>query len=130
MTSKKLPAKFAKLELDIAAERGDFELFALFLREDMPDRWDVLISVPWASEDKAAALDYMVEKIKSDIGIDYLPQLSRIVFIDPSSFTLEELDQDAPVEHGMVEIRDTNIFGQDIKRGYIITCKQLSPVAA
>ena len=38
MIDTDFPAKFAKLESAVAAERGDFALFALFLREDVHDR--------------------------------------------------------------------------------------------
>ena len=130
MILEELPAKFAKLELEIGASRGEFALFALFQRSVLRDLWDLLISAPWASANKKAALEYMVEKIKADLGPDYLTQLSNIVFIDPSNEALEKFQKAVFVEHGAVEIRDTNIFGQDIRLAVIITCKQLCPVAA
>ena len=40
MTVPELTEKFAELESHIAEEKGPFALFALFLREDVPDRWD------------------------------------------------------------------------------------------
>ena len=42
-----LVEKLASLERDISSEKGDFSLFALFLREDAYDRWDLLVSSPW-----------------------------------------------------------------------------------
>ena len=44
--------RFGSLEAEIAQKKGDFSLFALFLREDAPDRWDLLVSAPWASSNK------------------------------------------------------------------------------
>src|ERR1700730_16907202 len=130
MMTAELPTKFAKLESDIAAERGDFALFALFLREDVPDRWDLVISAPWASADQKAALDYLVNRIKSDLGPTDLTQLSRIVFIDPADVSVQNLNRAIHVEHGSVEVRDTNFFGLPIKHGFIITSKRPSTLAA
>ena len=130
MIATELPAKFAKLESDVAAARGDFTLFALFLREDVPDRWDLIISAPWASADQKGSLDYLVNRIKSDLGPADLTQLSRIVFIDPTDVSVRALNQTIHVEHGSVEVRDRNFFGLPIKHAFIITSKGPSTAAA
>jgi len=44
---KQILDKFVSLERDIASEKGEFSLFALFLREDAEDNWDLLASAPW-----------------------------------------------------------------------------------
>ena len=44
MIPQDLKENFTKLEAEVATEKGDFELFALFLREDISDRWDLMIS--------------------------------------------------------------------------------------
>ena len=36
--------KLASVEREVSSEKGDFRLFALFLREDAQDRWDLLVS--------------------------------------------------------------------------------------
>ena len=46
----------AKVENALSREQGEFDLFALFLREDAPGKWDLLIAAPWAEKDKASAL--------------------------------------------------------------------------
>jgi len=125
-TLLELPEQFAKLEGDISAEKGDFSLFAMFRREDFPERWDLLISAPWAFADRESALDYFIAKIKSDIGPDGLLLLSRIIFIDPNDASLQKLNRAIPVEHGAVEVRDRNFFGLDIKHAVFITSKSLS----
>ena len=130
MTTIELPTKFAKLESDVSAARGDFVLFALFLREDLPDRWDLMISAPWASEDKKGALDYLITRIKADLGPDDLTQLSRIVFIDPKDISVQNLNRAIRVEHGAVEVRDSSFFGLPIKHAFIITSKRPSPAVA
>ena len=130
MISPELPLRFAKLESDVASTRGDFALFALFLREDVPDRWDLIVSAPWVSDQKAA-LSYMVDKIKADLGPGELTNLSRIVFIEPSNREVQSLNQAIQVEHGSVEVKDSNFFGLAVKHAFIITSKRLqAPVPA
>ena len=122
--------KFAELEADISATRGDFAFFALFAREDLPDRWDLMISAPWASADEKGAIDYLVARIKADIEPNALVQLSRIIIIDPEEASMQKLNRTIRVEHGAVEVRDTDFFGVPIKHAYIITSKSASPALA
>src|SRR5437868_4931443 len=98
MITTELPARFKKLESDVSAAKGEFALFALFLREDLPDRWDLMISAPWASADQDGALDYLISRIKSDLGPTDLTQLSRIVFIDPNDIAVQNLNRALNVE--------------------------------
>jgi hypothetical protein len=125
MTSTELTEKFKRLESKIAAEKGDLALFALFLREDVPDRWDLIVSAPWASRDEKSALDYLITTIKSDLSPQDLTNLSRIVFIDPQDASVLALNKAVHVEHEVVEIRDSNFFGLPIKHAFIITSKRV-----
>ncbi len=122
--------KFAKLESDISAAKGDFAFYALFAREDLPDRWDLMISAPWASADRTGAIEYFVARIKTDIEPDALVKLSRIIIIDPEEASMQKLNRTIRVEHGAVEVRDTDFFGVPIKHAYIITSKTASPALA
>jgi hypothetical protein len=126
MTLLDLPEQFAKLEADISAEKGDFTLFAMFRREDFPERWDLMISAPWAFADQRSSLQYFIAKIKADIGSDALVLLARIIFIDPNEVSLQKLNRAIHVEHGAVEVRNSNYFGLDIKHAVFITSKSLS----
>ncbi|NBB32087.1 hypothetical protein GVN22_27455, partial [Cellulophaga sp. BC115SP] len=49
---KNLIEKFSKIEQEIVNVKGDFELFALFLREDAIDKWDILVAADWISHNK------------------------------------------------------------------------------
>jgi hypothetical protein len=112
--------------LQIAAR---VELAGLF-REDLPDRWDLMISAPWASADRNGAIDYLVARIKADIEPNALVQLSRIIIIDPEEASMQKLNRTIRVDHGAVEVRDTEFFGVPIKHAYIITSKLASPALA
>ena len=115
--------KFASLEAVVAEKRGDFSLFALFLREDSPDRWDLLVAAPWASQSMNETVEYLVNEIKSQLGSQELINLSRIIVLDPHNLEVQEFTKAFPVEHGRLEVWDRIIFGLPIQHAFIITSK-------
>lgn len=130
MTVTEITEKFTRLESQIAQERGGFTLFALFMREDVPDRWDLIVSAPWVGDDKEAAVSYLVDQIKSRLGEENLTMLSRIVPIGSDDPAVQRLNRTISTEHGSVEVRDSNFFGLPIKHAYIITSKRPPAAAA
>lgn len=130
MTVTELTEKFTELESHIAEEKGDFAFFALFLPEDAPYYWDVMVAAPWAGDDTRSTVDYFVEQIKSRLGAQVLMSLSRIVVIDPQHAAVQALNREIQIEHGRLEIRDRDFFGLPIKHAYIITSKPAPAPAA
>jgi hypothetical protein len=119
-----LKERFARLESEIAQEKGDFALFALFLREEVPDRWDLIAAAPWAFNDQQKATNYFINKIKSVLGAQELLNLSRIVLVDPDHADVVNLNRAIRVEHGAVEFKDSSFSGVPVKQGLIITSKR------
>ncbi len=130
MTGHELSEKFRALESRIAQDKGGFVLFALFMREDVPDRWDLIVSAPWVGANKREAVDYFVNQIKSQLGEQDLTSLSRIVVVDPEDAAVQAFNRAVEIEHGGVEVRDSNFFGLPIKHAFIITSKRPPAPAA
>ena len=116
--------KLASLEHDLASEKGEFSLFALFLREDADDKWDLLVSAPWLEANKRESLDYLVNQLRSRLDTQELLSLSRIVVLEKGNPVLEAIHKRIKVRHGMVEVRDSISFGVPIKHAYIITSER------
>lgn len=121
---KQIAEKLARAERDIAEEKGPFLLFALFLREDAPDLWDLLVSAPWITKNKEESLKYIAEKTRKVLEPDELLKLSRIVVIGQDNPALEALQKSMHVEHGMTEIQSSSFFGLQIKHAYLITSRR------
>ncbi len=121
---KEFAQKLVAVEQNISAEKGAFLLFALFLREDAPDLWDLLVSAPWIDQNKGDALRYLVPKIKAVATPNELAQLSRIVIIEKDQPALSALQSAMHVEHSVAEIQSSNFFGMQIKHAYIITSRR------
>jgi hypothetical protein len=121
---KELIDKLRLLEMEISQKQGDFSLFALLLREDAPNRWDLVVSASWFWSDKTKTLDYLVKKLRSRLTSDELLTLSRIVLIEESNPTLHALQQAFQVHHTPIEVQDCTLFGLQIQRAYIFTSRR------
>ena len=130
MTVSEITEKFSELESHVAADKGGFTLFALFMREDAPDRWDLIVSAPWTGDDKRGTVNYFVTQIKARLGEAGLTSLSRIVVVDPQDAAVQAINRAIQIEHGTIEVRDSNFFGLPIKQAYIITSKRPPAPAA
>lgn len=121
---KEVINKLKQIEKKISSEKGQFLLFALFLREDAPDLWDLMVAASWVEKDKSDSLKYISDHLKKTLDTKELIKLSRIVLIDTDNPALDALHKAIHIEHGDAEIKDSNFFGLQIKHAYVITAKR------
>ncbi|MGH9874633.1 MAG: hypothetical protein ACRD9S_19420 [Pyrinomonadaceae bacterium] len=133
---KELLEGFIELERSIASEKGEFGLFALFLREDAGAgsgtsgysgyfaKWDLIVAAPWIEGERKEALSHITRRIQETFTPEELSQLSRIVLIDLANPEVEAINRAIRVQHGRAEIHDSNFFGLQIKHAYIITSQR------
>ena len=123
-------AKFMEMELLMSAEKGEFNLFALFLREDSPNKWDLVVSAPWIKAHDKEALDYFAKHLRSKLVPEELVSLSRVALLDEDNPDLEKMYRAFSIEHGSFEVVDSNLFGMQIRHAFIITSKRHSASTA
>jgi len=116
--------KLKNIEQELSALYGPFELFALFLREDSADKWDLIVSSDWARKDKKAAINLIIERIRKIFSNEEMLKLSRLIVLDKDDVALNALHSAMHVEHGLAEISDSNFLGLAIKHAYLITSKK------
>jgi hypothetical protein len=121
---KQMIEKLTSLERDIASEKGELSLFALFLREDTDGKWDLLASAPWLEADKRESFEYLVNQVRARLNMQELLSLSRIVVLEEDNPVLEAINNEVKVKHGIVEVSDSISFGVPIQHGYIITSER------
>lgn len=117
--------QFQKLERSLSSEKGEFELFALFLPEDSPGKWDLLISAPWIKREGSIEFREVAQKIQKTLSKEELLKLSRIILIDRKNPMLEAFNRTIHAEHAITEVKDSNFFGLPIKHAYIFTSKRV-----
>ena len=115
--------KLRLVEQEIAAEKGPLNLFAFLEREDLFERWDVVVSAPWAKFD-IPTLRYLDEAIKRHLKSSEMIYLARIVILEPGENPVLALNETYDVEHGRVELTHPSRFGLPVKYGYIITSRR------
>jgi hypothetical protein len=120
---KELIEKLIEVEKRTSQEKGEYDLFALFLREESSNKWDVVVSSKWISQDKPGGLKYLSNKINEVLNKEELISISHIAIIDEAGNKLSKVQQAINVEHGSLEIRESNFFGLQIKRGFLITSR-------
>lgn len=116
--------KLRSVAREIAAEKGPFLLFALFLREDATDCWDFVVSAQWLEADKGAALRYLAPKLQAVASLEELGKLSRIVILGRDQPALAAIQSAYDVEHGFAEVDHSNFDGLKIEQAYIITSRR------
>ena len=117
-------AKFREIELLMSTEKGAFNLFALFLREDSPNKWDLVVSAPWIKANDKETLDYFAKHLRSKLQPEELVSLSRVALLDEDNPALEKVHRAIRIEHGSIEMVDNNFFGMQIKHAFIITSRR------
>jgi hypothetical protein len=104
---------------EIAARKGSFTLFALFMRADDPGTWDLVISAPWLDRGKLKALGELVDLLAKSIGRQALQQFSRVEAVPGNHPSVQFILRDIPVEDGERQVQSTDLFGLEIERGII-----------
>lgn len=121
---KVLVEKLRTIEQRLSQEKGEFLLFALFLREDSPDVWDLLVSAPWIEKDKPQALRTIVQNVRREFTDQEMVLLSRVVLIEESNPALGAVQSAIHIVHGSIEVQNSNFFGLQIVHAYIITSQR------
>jgi hypothetical protein len=121
-----LIGKLRAIAQKAAAEKGKFSFFALLLREDAPDRWDLVVAAPWIDKDKMGALKYLADCVGLGLDADEVLRISRIAPLRAGSPFLSEISQrliTAPGYRGVMTFSGT-VSGIPIKQMYIIICRR------
>lgn len=113
-----------EIERALSKERGRFTLFALFLREEALEKWDLVVSAPWIETDRRSALKLLSDRVRESLSVSDLLSISRIVLADPSDPAVDAINRTVPVEHSTVEVKDSTFFGQQIRHAHIFASKR------
>lgn len=123
--AKKIAGKLMVTEKSLSERNGKFQLFALMLREDALDKWDLVVAAPWIEENRSDALKLIVNEVKTTLTDNEILVLSRIVIMNTSNPGLEAMISAVHSTHSLTEIKDCNFSGLQIKHMYLITSQRI-----
>lgn len=116
--------KLRKAMRKIAAKKGNFTLFGLFMRADAPGTWDLVVSAPWLEAGKLKALGEFTELLSKQIGEQSLREFSRIVTLNQSDPALRAVVSAFSVDDGELRVQHSNLFGLEIEEAIIMRAKK------
>lgn len=122
--------KFAVQVLE--KEQGPMLLFALFLREDSLEKWDIVVSASWLSSTEKKAYKMVISKIQAALSPSELVQFARVVILDNTDPVVSFLQKVCPLTNGGYKEspRDFLVepfsekFRFTIKKAYILRCQK------
>lgn len=133
MKSKKRFLKnLSESERDLAAQYGDFSLFAACFREDaLYNHWDLVIAASWLLPETMDSYTIIMDGIRRNMEKDEVFSLDALPLLDPNDYRIREIQDEYEVEHGLIELGQCQLFDMDMERVYIITSKRRdAPVSA
>lgn len=113
------------LEAELSKQKGPFLLFALLLREDALDVWDILVSAPWIDMDRGAGLRLIVDRLSKMASPAEMSQISKVVIVDRYNPALKSLQAAFDVRNADIEVKNSEFFGFRISRAIIITSRKI-----
>jgi hypothetical protein len=111
--------KYKKAVDELEPRFGKFILFAVFLREDAPDRWDLLVSSARLEEEKLLGLSEFAKELKRIVGEEEFKKLSRIVTLNRDETGLWIILRSVRATGGVTEVRDVNFSGVQVIHGFV-----------
>ena len=111
-----LVAKLRTVAQGLSAS-GPIALLGLFLRDDSPDRWDLVIAAPWANSGSIKTIVSRLDKVGLSSKERIL--LSRIVTLPPDAPQVKAINAGLNVKNGRLELQSCYINGVAIKHAFI-----------
>lgn len=115
--------KLKKIGKELAEEFGPLNLFAFSEREDLKDKWDVLISVSPIPKDVKVFQNNLIKRFQKELLPPELIKISRFVFLEPNHPVVQHMNMFAHVENSDVEIRNSSI--NNVKIGHAIVISSI-----
>ena len=111
------------VQLELAAEFGDFALFALFETEDsLFDRYDLYVAAPWLDADYSLRVR-ISEMIRARLSVEDFLRVQRIIAVPVAHPDFSKELRYYPTGGCVVEIYHRQLFEKWVARGCLITCR-------
>lgn len=122
-STKKFALKFKTIESRINEIFGEFCLFALFLPDERPSKWDLVVSAPWLNRSDIDKMRGISEILNEELG-DEIVKLSRVVVLEPKSDFVQELNKRIRIEKSIKEYINEDFLDISMKYAFIFTSKK------
>ncbi|SRR6266498_118653 len=116
--------KLQRFMKQMEARRGRFTLFGLFMREDSPGLWDLVLAAPWLENGKLKALGEFVQQMSKTLGQEEVMSFSRIVTLNREDPALRAILSASASLKKPLEKQGHDLFGLPIEHAVILRATQ------
>ena len=104
----------------VEAKRGPFVFVGLFLREESPGGWDLVVSAPRLERGELKELDQLVKDLSDAAGKDFARDLSRIVMLDAHDEALRSILAETRGSPLPLHKKGHGLFGLPVEEAYVL----------
>lgn len=126
---KDIIPKLKTIIKSLEEENGPLLFCGLFLREGVPERWDLIFSASWLFTDKMESYEIISSKLQESLTDAEFVPLSRIVILNKDDPVVSYLlDQEIVVNGGYKLLSAEELsdkFKFTIKKAYILRAQKL-----
>lgn len=126
---KDILEKLKTVVVALEKEYGAIHVFALFLRTDPLEKWDIVIAASWLNPNDISSYKIISSKIQEVLSQSELIQLARIVILNDNDPVVSFLQDSQSVTNGHYgEVSGesfTQKFGFTIKKAYLLRCQKI-----
>ena len=115
-----LAEKCRKAEEELAKAHGDFSLFMLVERPDLPGKWDVVAAAPWLGTERND-MQLIVDGLLPHLNQDDWRALARIAPLRPDGDFTRTINRRVPARHEIKEVSLGQINGANVNHAFVIT---------
>jgi hypothetical protein len=109
---------------------GQLLIFALFLREEPLEKWDIIVSAPWLDSSELSSYTIVSSEIKKTLTDSELMQFSRIVILNPNDAVVSYIQDLKTITNGGFELLEAPVlsehFGFTIKKAYLLRSQKIN----
>ena len=105
-------------------ERGTLFLLALFERDDVAGKWDLIISSDWSDKGSPTAIKEISKKLIPLLSPIELTSLSRIAVIPSTEQAVYAMASGISIESGQIDIQNCNFMGLQINHAIVLSSKR------
>jgi hypothetical protein len=109
----------------LETKKGPFTLFGLFLREESPGLWDLVVSAPWLEgSSKLAVLRELAKELADEFGEKELMSFSRIITLDRDEPLLQVILDEVGTVRRPTMMTGRDLFGLPVGEAYIMKARR------
>ena len=106
----------------IKKEKGDFYLFMILKKDEITDKWSVVVSAPWFNgRNQKECFEYVARKITKNLSKDEITTIARVGLFLPNEHLIMLVNGAVKIENcdAPVKFENTQMNGFKIHEAYI-----------